>query len=169
MFVRIILPIIGGIIMNPNDKTIDTEATLNALAEERQRPEPVPANMEDYIRVVDGMFKDPNLLLFHEPESQMQFGAPHHFDVLVDLGNDTASLMSSISFQEGPIKEVGVNGLTNEILMMMVLARLRAFQKGPFSSRYNAMAITHLEESLMWLNRRTDDRIARGVEGKNEK
>jgi hypothetical protein len=31
--------------------------------------------------------------------------------------------------------------------------------------RENAIVITKLEESLMWLNKRTADRQARGVEG----
>ena len=37
------------------------------------------------------------------------------------------------------------------------------------SSRENACALTHIEEALMWMNRRVEDRIERNVLGKNEK
>jgi hypothetical protein len=74
-----------------------------------------------------------------------------------------------ISFQNGPIKEVGVNGLTQEVLLAIVIDRLRSFQAGPFSCRENAIALTHCEDALMWLQRRTRARIARGVEGTNQK
>lgn len=73
-----------------------------------------------------------------------------------------------IHFQEGPIKEAGVNGITQEALLAIVIDRLRSFQAGPFSCRENAIALTHIEEALMWLQRRTVARIKRGVEGTNQ-
>ncbi len=74
-----------------------------------------------------------------------------------------------IDFQNGPIKEAGVNGLTQESLLAVVIDRLRSFQGGPFSCRENAIALTHCEDALMWLQRRTRARIARGVEGTHAK
>lgn len=74
-----------------------------------------------------------------------------------------------IGFQNGPIGESGVNGLTHEALLAIVIDRLRAFQAGSFSSRENAIALTHFEEGLMWLQRRTRARIARGVEDTHQK
>ena len=76
---------------------------------------------------------------------------------------------ATILFQNGPIKEHGVNGVTQEALLAVVIDRLRAFQKGPFSCRENAIALTHVEEALMWLQRRTVERIKRGVEGTTQK
>lgn len=70
-----------------------------------------------------------------------------------------------LHFQNGPIKEVGVNGITHEALVAVVLDRLRAFQAGDYKCRENALAITKLEEALMWLHKRTQGREARGVEG----
>jgi hypothetical protein len=75
---------------------------------------------------------------------------------------------TAISFQNGPIKEFGVNGLTQEVLLAIVIDRLRSFQAGPFACRDNAVALTHCEEALMWLQRRTRDRIKRGVEGQTK-
>ena len=73
-----------------------------------------------------------------------------------------------IHFQHGPIKEVCINGLSNEALLAVVEDRIIGFQSGPFSCRENALALTKLQECLMWLHRRTQDRMARGVEGTNE-
>ncbi len=74
-----------------------------------------------------------------------------------------------IKFQRGPIKEVGVNGLSNEALLAIVIDRLRGFQLGEFACHENAMALTMAEESLAWLKIRTQQRIERGVEGTNVK
>lgn len=70
-----------------------------------------------------------------------------------------------ILFQNGPIKEAGVNGVTQEALLAIVIDRLRSFQAGPFQSMYNATALAKCEEALMWLQKRTIERIKRGVEG----
>lgn len=72
---------------------------------------------------------------------------------------------ATILFQNGPIGEVGVNGITQEVLLAIVIDRLRSFQSGPFSSRENALALTKCEEALHWLQQRTIDRMRRGVEG----
>lgn len=74
-----------------------------------------------------------------------------------------------VLFQNGPIKEFGVNGITGEALIAIEIDRLRSFQAGPFACRENAIALTHFEEGLMWLQRRTVSRIKRGVEGTNQK
>jgi hypothetical protein len=70
-----------------------------------------------------------------------------------------------LSFQHGPIKEVGTNGITHEALLAVLLDRLRGFQAGPYACRENALALTKLEEATMWLHARTKKRVERGVEG----
>lgn len=70
-----------------------------------------------------------------------------------------------ILFQNGPINEVGVNGLTQEVLLSIVCDRLRSFQAGPYASRENALALTKIEEAQHWLLHRTRARMVRGVEG----
>jgi len=70
-----------------------------------------------------------------------------------------------ILFQNGPIAEVGVNGVTHEALLAVVADRLRSFQKGPFACKANACALTHIEEAMHWLQQRTIERRRRGVEG----
>lgn len=70
-----------------------------------------------------------------------------------------------IMFQNGPIPEVGVNGVTHEVLLAIVADRLRSFQAGPFACKANACALTHIEEAQHWLQQRTIERMRRGVEG----
>ena len=75
-----------------------------------------------------------------------------------------------IHFQNGGRGEKGaVNGVTDSDLLEIVRDRLKAFQSGPFLSRENARALTHIEEALMWLNRRVEDRIERDVLGTNQR
>jgi len=74
---------------------------------------------------------------------------------------------STILFQNGPIPEVGMNGITIEALLAIVIDRLRGFQSGPFACEENFTALYHVEAALNWLKYRTRDRISRGVEGTN--
>ncbi len=94
-------------------------------------------------------------------------GANHEYLICIGPKNGNGHWLKTfpISFQNGPIKEQGVNGVTQEVLLAIVIDRLRSFQKGPFSCRENAIALTHCEDALMWLQRRTQERIKRGVEG----
>ena len=103
------------------------------------------ANDQIAVRVVD------------EPGSG---GANHHYSVQV--GTQPAT---DIHFQNGPIAEVGVNGLTHEALLAILIDRMRAFQNGAYACRENALALTKMEEAQMWLLQRTQNRMDRGVEG----
>jgi hypothetical protein len=107
-------------------------------------------------------------------------GAQHHYLVsgfhtatnpsVNDIGSSLRDETSvNIIFQNGPIAEVGVNGLTQEVLLAIVADRLRSFQKGPYSCKANACALTHIEEAQHWLQQRTIERMRRGVEGTHEK
>lgn len=73
-----------------------------------------------------------------------------------------------IVFQNGPIAKVGVNGITHEALLAILIDRLRLFQSGKYACRENALALTKIEEALHWLNSRTRSRIERGVEGTDQ-
>lgn len=76
---------------------------------------------------------------------------------------------STVLFQNGPIGESGVNGITQEALLAIVEDRLKCFQAGPYACRENALALTHIQEAMHWLHHRTRERLARGVEGTHEK
>lgn len=58
------------------------------------------------------------------------------------------------------------NGTTLEEMLRVSIARLVDLNSR-FSCRENSIAITKMQEALMWLNQRTEDRKLRGVEGKH--
>ena len=107
-------------------------------------------------------------------EADYKYNAPHTFNVIKaqeetsEEHNGENLVLSEIHFQEGPIKECGVNGVCNEDLLVMVVRRLEGFQNSEFKCRENACAITKIEEALLWLRKRTMGRENRGVEGTNE-
>jgi hypothetical protein len=115
-----------------------------------------PANEQTTIEVLD----DPD---------HLAGGACHLYLITVPQNTKNPETMNGLAvlvpFQHGAISEVGVNGITNEGLLAVVIDRLRSFQVGNYQCRENALALTKLEESLMWLQARTRARTARGVEG----
>lgn len=103
-----------------------------------------------------------------------QGGACHRYEITGFDGSTNPSAKGGVTgiaivFQNGPIKEFGVNGVTQEALLEIIIDRLRSFQEGPFKCRENAIALTHIETAKHWLNARTLERMARGVEGTNQK
>lgn len=70
-----------------------------------------------------------------------------------------------LPFQNGGLKEVGANGITDQALLAIILDRMRGFNDGPFRCRENSIIITKIEEALMWMEKRANDRSRRNVEG----
>lgn len=70
----------------------------------------------------------------------------------------------NVEFQQGAVKENGVNGITSEALLAILIHRTEVLNKR-FPCRENSIATTKMQEALMWFDKRTADRKARGVEG----
>lgn len=119
---------------------------------------------------VNGLNEDLHITVLDEPG---QGGASHVYSIAIgnNPGTDEGGSQEKcrIEFQNGPIKETGVNGISQEALLAIIIDRLRSFQAGEYKCRENALALTYCEEALMWLQKRTRDRMARGVEGINVK
>ena len=73
---------------------------------------------------------------------------------------------ASLSFQNGTVPEVGINGVTNETVLAALIHRTRVLN-AKFPRRKNSLAITKMEEALMWFENRTAERQKRGVEGQH--
>lgn len=71
---------------------------------------------------------------------------------------------AAISFQNGPVPTNGVNGLTNEALLAILIHRTK-FLDGKFPCNENKTAIQHMELALHSFEERTAGRVKRGVEG----
>lgn len=68
--------------------------------------------------------------------------------------------------QPGSAEAVTVaDGTINEEVLAVLIDRLQHLDS-LHPCRENAIAMTHLETALLWLKKRTEDRMARGVEGR---
>ena len=80
-----------------------------------------------------------------------------------------------IEWQNGPLgrvedgSRIEPNGAFVETVVSAVIKRMEFYQASKFNCRDNAIALTHLETALLWLNKRTQDREERKVEGTHTK
>jgi len=81
------------------------------------------------------------------------------------IGHDVHGTLLEIVFHTGPFENDMPKGITGEALLAILIDRLQSFQAGPFNCRENAIAVTHLQDAMHWLQHRTRDRLERGVEG----
>jgi hypothetical protein len=104
---------------------------------------------------------------------QDKFKASNHVD---DNGNPAGGVVRGegleIQWQNGPLgrgpDRKQPNGAFVETVVAAVVQRIEFYQTaqaGKFKCRENAIALTHLETALLWLDKRTADREAREVEG----
>lgn len=92
-------------------------------------------------------------------------GASHKYEFRI-----AGELVGSLQFQHGPRQEPeSTPGVVEAAVLAVLMDRLQCFQAGPFASRENAIALTHLETALLFIKRRADNRAKCGVLGKNEK
>lgn len=108
--------------------------------------------------------KRENLNAVYQLDEPGAGGACHVY--MVTRADDPEAYIQSIMFQHGPRKEENSDhGVSDQDLLEMVRDRLQAFQAGPYACRENDMALNYIELALMWMNRRVEDRIERGVLG----
>lgn len=103
----------------------------------------------------------------------MKILTPGHRYELANFENKEASSQTIQFIQKEPAGaphgdqlNTVFDGTTNEEVLSVLIDRLQ-FLFAKFPSRETAVAITKCEEALMWLEKRTRDRIARNVEGKH--
>ncbi|MFV0515786.1 MAG: hypothetical protein ACK5MV_00100 [Aminipila sp.] len=97
-------------------------------------------------------------------------GANHKYHVIPKNKGSVIENLWEIQLQNGARKlPDSIHGVIDTDLLEIVRDRLKCFQAGEFATRENACALTHIEEALMWMNRRVEDRIEREVLGTNNK
>jgi len=101
-------------------------------------------------------------------------GGANHVYKIISIEKDgnvyKLTVFAEINFQDGARKiDDSVHGVIDTDLLEIVRHRLQCFQQGEFATRENAIALTHIEEALMWMNRRVEDRIERNVLGTDNK
>lgn len=100
------------------------------------------------------------------PDAEKGGNASHNYTVYRTDNPEADYTVGTLRFQQGPRDDPrSIDGLTDGAVMAVLLDRYRGFQSGPFACRENAIIITHMEEALMWMQKRARDRAARGVLG----
>ena len=90
-------------------------------------------------------------------------GAYHDYAI---VNAETQEILAAIEFQKGPRKDSeSRQGALDTDLLEIARDRLKCFQENGYACKENEKALEHIEEALMWLNRRVEDRIERGVLG----
>jgi hypothetical protein len=109
-----------------------------------------------------------------EPDHETGGGACHEYRIgyvdveeLEEKGQAEETYLK-IEFQHGPVKEHGVNGITEESLLAVVRDRLLHFQIGKFACQHNKVALEYVDAALNTLHQRTATCQREGVEGKNK-
>jgi len=81
----------------------------------------------------------------------------------IEVNNDENTIKFKI--QDGPVGESGTNGCQLDDVIAVGKMMLEGLNVDEFRCRENAVAITKLDEALMWLRKRRGDRVRRFVEG----
>ena len=114
---------------------------------------------------VNGLNEALTLLVMDEPGHG---NACHHYRIEY-AENGPACSAQEVKFQNGPIKEHGVNGISGEVLLAIVRDRLECFQAGQYACETNQRALEHVVAAMDALASRTRERVERGVEGTHVK
>jgi hypothetical protein len=107
-------------------------------------------------------------LQVHAIDEPAEGGAHHTYLIRTPMDGVAHHYRVELKFQRGPIKTAGVNGLTHEALIAVLIDRLEGFQNGKYANAFNQGALDHLRGAQASLKARTAERTARGVEGTHE-
>jgi len=114
--------------------------------------------MDDLKKIYPEKFNESGAMDWIWFESEIR---PKYF---IYIRHDKNSL--SFTLQNGPVKIGGHNGCQVDQVIAAAKLILEGLNRN-LPSRETSIAITKLDEALMWLEKRTKDREARGVEGTN--
>ena len=121
---------------------------------------------------------EPDQLTIYATDPPGADGANHRYEVVSfyagnnpshETGDDANPESLVILFQNGPLKEVGRNGVTDGAVLAVLIDRMRGFQAGPYACEENHAVLLHLEAAMYMLHKRTGERAQRGVEGTSAK
>jgi hypothetical protein len=87
----------------------------------------------------------------------------------IPTGGFVRGIGIAITWQDGPLgrdaERKEQNGALVEDVLGACLDRLKYYQSSKFNCPENVLAISQIETALKWLQKRTEDRVKRLVEG----
>lgn len=111
--------------------------------------------------MIDG-FTSEYLEVFAGPDGAG--GVPHFYKVCTSGADGKPTyVVAQIQLQEGHPGEIGVNGIGNQTLMLILHDFLKKANAGEFACRENSVQLTKIEEAMQWSKQREFDRKQRGV------
>ena len=87
--------------------------------------------------------------------------APSHPRAIVWQGRE-------IPWQNGPVREDGINGIQADDVLGQVLTYLEAVNVEPYVNEHTSTAIAHIDAARRELRLRTAEREAAGTEGTSQ-
>jgi len=102
--------------------------------------------------------KKPHLSVQYKKELELGCVLPNQFDIISKVGNyDDVKVINTIKFQEGSVEEFGINGITEESLLSVLLIRFEELlQKSPLSCEKYKLSL-ELVNTLLQLLTKTDE------------
>lgn len=89
----------------------------------------------------------------------------HEFIINYEPDSVTSELLGKIKLQNGNFAEFGHNGIFTEHLLVIAKDCLERFNTSKYACQENTLAINNINNALMWLDKRTTERVKRGVYG----
>lgn len=105
-----------------------------------------------------------------ELEAGYRYAIPMYY--IDNSGVQDAEVLSNINFARGNKDDVTAprqDGVFIESLIEVCIQRLQSVNVGDLATRDTSLAITHLEDALLRLGKRSQDRQIRGVEATYKK
>jgi len=151
------------------------------LKEERDRRERYRKTLSDtlidlktapqFIRVItthyDGYSLNHRIEIHADPKTSGN--ASHEYRATIE-DNGVGLPVLSEKFQKGPRHEKGSEpGITENVLLAILIDRLQGFQGSEYRCRENGEALNNCKQALAWLKQRADARAHRSVLGTGTK
>jgi hypothetical protein len=102
------------------------------------------------------VYASPGKTLFASATDEKSADGSHHHYAFTNVPAPGAPEipLSSIKFQNGRPEDVGVNGVSDVMVLAAVVDHLQGFQRGPFACNENTQAIAALENAIAWIRLR---------------
>lgn len=113
--------------------------------------------------------KHPRIIATNGPENVWSFHVPTYLVTNEGMQDGQGAIINLCRGNKQDEAVPRQEGVFTETLLQICKQYLEGVNKGDLASRETSMAITKIDEALMWIQKRADDRQLRGVQGTYQK
>ena len=113
--------------------------------------------------------KNPKLIFTVGPDNFWSFNVPTFFVDNQGLQDGEGTIINLCRGNKEDESSPRQEGVFTETLLQLCKTYLEGVNKGELASRDTSMAITKIDEALLWLGKRAEDRKLREVQGTYQK